>query len=71
LIPIEFSEVHFKDFCSELIVRRIELFLSVYKREGILGSNKQLKEVEKEIEDGQYVVKPLYVTKFPFPGDEM
>jgi hypothetical protein len=39
--------------------------------EGSLGSNKQLQEVEKEIEDGQYVVKPLYVTKFPFPGEEM
>jgi hypothetical protein len=36
-----------------------------------LAANEQLKEVEKEIEDGQYVVKPLNVTQFPFPEDEM
>jgi hypothetical protein len=52
-------------------VRRIELFLGSYKRKGRLRSKEQLKEVEKEIEDGQYVVKPLYVTKFPFAQDEM
>jgi hypothetical protein len=36
-----------------------------------LGGNKQRKEAETEIEDGQYVVKPFYVTKFSFLEDEM
>jgi hypothetical protein len=53
------------------MVRKIELFMCAYKRKGRLGSNEQLKEVEKEIENGQYVVKPWHVIKFPFPDDEM
>jgi hypothetical protein len=52
-------------------VRPIELFLGTYKRKTTLGSNQQLKEVEKEIGDAQYVVRPLYVTKFGFPEDEI
>jgi hypothetical protein len=36
-----------------------------------LASNKQLQEAGKDIEDGQYVVKSLYGTKFPFPEDEI
>jgi hypothetical protein len=54
-----------------VIVRRRELFLCAYKRKGTFGSNEWVKETEKEIEDGQYVVKPLDVTKFPFPEDGM
>jgi hypothetical protein len=59
------------DIFPELIVRQIELFLWHYERRRRLGSNKQLKEVEKEMEDGQYVVKPFYVRKFPFPEGKM
>jgi hypothetical protein len=36
-----------------------------------MESNEQLKEAEKEIRDGHYLVKALYVTKFPFPDDKM
>jgi hypothetical protein len=52
-------------------VKRIKLFLRADKQKETLGNNKKLKEAEKEMEDGQYVVKPLYVTKFPFPEDEI
>jgi hypothetical protein len=53
------------------IVWGIGLFMSVYKRYGELESNEQLEEAEKEIGDGQYVVKTSQATKFSFREDEM
>jgi hypothetical protein len=50
---------------------RVGLFLCAYKRNRTLGSNKRLREAEKEIGDGQYIVKSLCVIKFPFLEDEM
>jgi hypothetical protein len=54
-----------------LIEGRVEFFLCTYERKDELGSNEWLREAEKEVEDGPYVVKPWYVTKFPFPEGEM
>jgi hypothetical protein len=61
----------FQDIPPDCIVEGRGFFLGPVKRNETLSSNKQRKEAEKEIGDGEHIAKPFYLSKFPFQDDEM